>query len=56
MNIQRLSIADVATHNKATDLYVIIDENVYDLTDFQEDHPGEIQHSLNYEIYLSVIN
>ncbi|RKF59912.1 Acyl-CoA dehydrogenase apdG [Erysiphe neolycopersici] len=40
MNIQRLSTADVATHDKPTDIYIIIDENVYDLTEFQEDHPG----------------
>lgn len=40
MDIQRLSVADVATHNKPDDIYVIVDENVYDLTEFQDDHPG----------------
>ncbi|KAI6250718.1 Acyl-CoA dehydrogenase AFT10-1 [Erysiphe necator] len=40
MNLQRLSAADVATHNKSTDIYVIVDEDVYDLTEFQDDHPG----------------
>lgn len=34
------SAADVASHNKATDLYIIVDEDVYDLTAFQENHPG----------------
>lgn len=34
------STADVASHNKATDLYLIVDEDVYDLTTFQENHPG----------------
>jgi cytochrome b involved in lipid metabolism len=34
------STADVAAHNKPTDLYIIIDEDVYDLTAFQEEHPG----------------
>lgn len=34
------STADVAKHNKATDLYIVVDEDVYDLTKFQDDHPG----------------
>ncbi|CAG8950830.1 hypothetical protein HYFRA_00003047 [Hymenoscyphus fraxineus] len=34
------SQADVASHNKADDLYVIIDEDVYDLTKFADEHPG----------------
>ncbi|SPO07604.1 probable acyl-CoA dehydrogenase [Cephalotrichum gorgonifer] len=32
--------ADVAAHKSASDLYIIIDGDVYDLTKFQEDHPG----------------
>ncbi|CAG9941226.1 unnamed protein product [Clonostachys rosea f. rosea IK726] len=32
--------ADVASHNKADNLYTIIDGDVYDLTKFQDDHPG----------------
>jgi len=32
--------ADVASHNKPNDLYVIVDEDVYDLTTFQDEHPG----------------
>lgn len=35
------SAADVATHNKANNLYIIVDEDVYDLTTFQDEHPGE---------------
>ena len=31
---------DVASHNKADNLWVIIDEDVYDLTKFQDEHPG----------------
>jgi hypothetical protein len=34
--------ADVATHNKPNDLYVVVDEDVYDLTTFQDEHPGII--------------
>ncbi|KAF2691850.1 acyl-CoA dehydrogenase NM domain-like protein [Lentithecium fluviatile CBS 122367] len=37
---QRFSAADVAVHNKADNLYIIVDEDVYDLTKFQDDHPG----------------
>ena len=33
--------ADVGSHNKADDLYIIVDGDVYDLTKFQDDHPGE---------------
>lgn len=31
---------EVAKHNKATDLYIVVDEDVYDLTAFQDEHPG----------------
>ncbi|KXT10857.1 hypothetical protein AC579_1929 [Pseudocercospora musae] len=34
------STADVAKHNKGDDLYIIVDQDVYDLTKFQDDHPG----------------
>lgn len=34
------STADVASHNKADDLYIIVDQDVYDLTKFQDEHPG----------------
>lgn len=34
------STTDVAKHNKATDLYIVVDEDVYDLTTFQDEHPG----------------
>ena len=34
------STADVAKHNKGTDLYIVVDEDVYDLTKFQDEHPG----------------
>jgi cytochrome b involved in lipid metabolism len=31
---------EVAAHNNAKDLYIIVDEDVYDLTQFQDEHPG----------------
>lgn len=34
------SQADVAAHKKPDDLWVIVDEDVYDLTKFQAEHPG----------------
>lgn len=37
---QRFSTADVASHNKADNLWIIVDEDVYDLTKFQDEHPG----------------
>lgn len=35
------SASDVAAHKKPDDLWVIVDEDVYDLTQFQAEHPGE---------------
>ena len=32
--------SDVASHNKPDNLWIIVDEDVYDLTTFQEEHPG----------------
>ncbi|KAL2262235.1 hypothetical protein VTK26DRAFT_2071 [Humicola hyalothermophila] len=32
--------SDVASHNKPNDLWIVIDGDVYDLTKFQDDHPG----------------
>ena len=37
---KRFSTADVASHKTASDLWIIVDEDVYDLTKFQEEHPG----------------
>ena len=31
---------DVAAHKKPDDLWVVIDDDVYNLTDFQSEHPG----------------
>lgn len=32
--------AEVAAHKTPQDLYIIVDGDVYDLTKFQDDHPG----------------
>ena len=34
------SASDVATHKKPDDLWIIVDEDVYDMTKFQTEHPG----------------
>ncbi|KAK4990141.1 hypothetical protein LTR50_002771 [Elasticomyces elasticus] len=35
-----LSKSDVASHNKPDSLWIIVDEDVYDLSKFQDEHPG----------------
>lgn len=37
---KRFSTTDVAAHKTADDLYIIVDEDVYDLTKFADEHPG----------------
>lgn len=34
------SPADVASHNKPDSLWIIVDQDVYDLSNFQDEHPG----------------
>ncbi|KAI0196443.1 acyl-CoA dehydrogenase/oxidase [Astrocystis sublimbata] len=34
------SKADVASHNKGDSLWIVVDNDVYDLTKFQDEHPG----------------
>lgn len=34
------SKADVAERSKPDNLWIIVDEDVYDLTKFQDEHPG----------------
>jgi len=48
------SAADVASHNKPDSLYIIVDEDVYDVSTFQDEHPGEFNQinvttNANYE-------
>lgn len=35
------SANDVASHKTPDSLWIIVDEDVYDLTKFQDDHPGK---------------
>lgn len=34
------SKSDVSSHSKPDSLWIVVDEDVYDLTKFQEEHPG----------------
>ena len=36
------SASDVAAHKKPDDLWIIVDEDVYDMTKFQTEHPGKL--------------
>lgn len=38
---QTVSKEQVAAHNKPDSLWIVIDEDVYDVTKFQDDHPGK---------------
>lgn len=33
---------DVASHSKGDSLYIVIDEDVYDVSKFQDEHPGTL--------------
>ncbi|KAJ8070158.1 hypothetical protein OCU04_000551 [Sclerotinia nivalis] len=38
--IKQISLAEVQKHNKINDLWLVIHHNVYDVTNYLEDHPG----------------
>jgi cytochrome b involved in lipid metabolism len=38
---QTVSKEQVAAHNKSDSLWIVIDEDVYDVTKFQDEHPGK---------------
>jgi L-lactate dehydrogenase (cytochrome) len=35
-----LSVQDISRHNIPEDLWLVVDDTVYDLTDFAPEHPG----------------
>ena len=47
-SISGYTIADVAIHNTSTDCWMIIDNNIYDLTKYQNAHPGGKMNIVNY--------
>ncbi|KAA8577085.1 hypothetical protein MFRU_023g00290 [Monilinia fructicola] len=40
--IKQYSLSEVQKHNKKSDLWIIVHHNVYDVTNYVEDHPGGI--------------
>lgn len=34
------SLHDVSLHNKSDDLWVIVDDKIFDLTKYMDEHPG----------------
>lgn len=48
------STSDVASHNKGDDMYIIVDGDVYDITKFQDDHPGMLPSPQFFPPLLSV--
>lgn len=39
-SLKQYSFAEVAKHNTTADLWMVIDDKVYDVTKFQNEHPG----------------
>lgn len=48
LSCEMLSLEQVATHNSRDSCWVVIEGQVYDLTDFLEDHPGGASIILRY--------
>ncbi|CAG9988726.1 unnamed protein product [Clonostachys byssicola] len=40
MNLPTYTMDEIAAHNTIADLWVVIDNDVYDMTEFQHKHPG----------------
>jgi cytochrome b involved in lipid metabolism len=38
--LRRFTMKDVAAHNTPNDIWMVIDNEVYNVTDFREEHPG----------------
>jgi cytochrome b involved in lipid metabolism len=40
LSLPSYSVHDVASHNMGDDLWVIIDDKIFDLTNYMHEHPG----------------
>jgi L-lactate dehydrogenase (cytochrome) len=38
-----ISVEEVSKHNSLEDLWIVIDDLVYDLTEFAPEHPGGVE-------------
>jgi cytochrome b involved in lipid metabolism len=45
---------DVAANGKPDSLWVVIDEDIYDLTSFQDEHPGMLSDNYFYPFPLTI--
>lgn len=50
------SLDEVAQHNTTGDLWVIIDQDVYDLSDFMDEHPGGQKGMREYSPHFSRVH
>lgn len=41
MSGRKITLAEVAQHNKADDLWIVVAGKVYDVTKFLSEHPGK---------------
>lgn len=41
MSVRKITLAEVAQHNKADDLWIVVAGKVYDVTKFLSEHPGK---------------
>lgn len=46
----------VSGHNKPENLWVVIDEDVFDLSKFQDEHPGQFYRLCNIYIYIYAVS
>lgn len=43
---KHVSVAEVVKHNKAEDLWIVVNDHVYDMTEFTPTHPGGAEGNL----------
>jgi cytochrome b involved in lipid metabolism len=50
------SLAEVSSHNTTADLWIIINDEIYDVTDFQKTHPGGDKSMSFFERFRRLLN
>jgi cytochrome b involved in lipid metabolism len=53
---KKFSQADFAAHNKPNDLFIAVEGDVYDVTKFQDEHPGGKKSMYSCTATISQIN
>lgn len=49
-----LSTEEIAKHNTAKDLWIVVDGQVWDMTEFAPEHPGGIGRTSNFPLLNSL--